>query len=250
MSDMSDATHTPVQTLFNDIAPVYDRLNLLLSLGQHRIWKTMTVQWARPNSAGLNVDLCCGSGDIALLMARSLQGRGRVIGIDFAAQQLEIARQRAVAASWSRSIEWLEADVLQLPLEADSVDAITMGYGLRNVVDISRCLAELFRVLKPTGRVAILDFNRPESWLVQQFQQWYLRNVVVPVASQFNLRAEYEYLETSLAKFPTGQQQVCLAKEAGFEFACHYAIAGGTMGVLVLSKSPDLSSQFPHLCPA
>jgi demethylphylloquinol methyltransferase len=235
---MSDSIRPPVQTLFNEIAPVYDRLNALLSLGQHRIWKTMTVQWARPNPNGLNVDLCCGSGDIALLMARYLAGKGRVMGIDFASQQLAIARQRAAAAPWSRSIEWLEADVLQLPLETDSVDAITMGYGLRNVVDIPRCLAELFRVLKSTGRVAILDFNRSESWWVQQFQQWYLRNIVVPVASQFNVRAEYEYLETSLAQFPTGKQQVYLAKEAGFAVACHYAIAGGTMGILVLSKSP------------
>lgn len=238
MSEISNATHPPVQTLFNEIAPVYDRLNALLSLGQHRIWKTMTVQWARPNPAGLNVDLCCGSGDIALLMARYLQGRGRVMGIDFAAQQLAIARQRAEAAPWSRSIEWVEADVLQLPLATESVDAITMGYGLRNVVDIPQCLAELFRILKPTGRVAILDFNRSEFWLVQQFQQWYLRNIVVPVASQFNLRSEYEYLETSLVQFPIGKQQIFLAKEAGFEFARHYAIAGGTMGVLVLSKSP------------
>jgi demethylphylloquinol methyltransferase len=233
---MTDATPSPVQTLFNEIAPVYDRLNALLSLGQHRIWKTMAVQWARPNPMGLNVDLCCGSGDIALLMARFLQGQGQVVGIDFAPLQLKVARERAAVAKWSQGIEWVEADVLQLPLESGSVDAITMGYGLRNVADISQCLAELFRVLKPSGRVAILDFNRPESGLVQLFQQWYLRNVVVPIASQFNLRAEYEYLETSLAKFPMGYEQVQMAQTAGFVAACHYPIAGGTMGVLVLSK--------------
>jgi demethylphylloquinol methyltransferase len=234
---MTEATPSPVQTLFNEIAPVYDRLNGLLSLGQHRIWKTMTVQWAHPNPAGLNVDLCCGSGDIALLMARFLQGQGQVVGIDFAPQQLAIARKRAAVAQWSRGIEWVEADVLQLPLESESVDAITMGYGLRNVADIPQCLAELFRILKSSGRVAILDFNRPESGFAQQFQQWYLRNVVVPVASQFNLRAEYEYLETSLAKFPVGLEQVRLAQTAGFASACHYPIAGGMMGVLVLAKS-------------
>jgi demethylphylloquinol methyltransferase len=226
-----------VQTLFNTIAPVYDQLNAGLSLGQHTVWKYMAIQWTTLNPEGLNVDLCCGSGDIALYMARFLRGRGQIVGVDFSPNQLAIAQQRAQASMWTQQIEWIEADVLALPFAENTVDTVTMGYGLRNVTDISRCLAEILRVLKPTGTAAILDFNRPESVWVQQFQRWYLQNIVVPIAAQFNLKAEYEYLETSVARFPTGAEQVGLAQDCGFGAAHHYDIAGGTMGILVLTKS-------------
>lgn len=233
---MSATSSPQVQALFDEIAPVYDQLNAWLSLGQHRVWKQMTVQWAEPKSGGVNVDLCCGSGDLTLLMARTVKGESRTIGIDFSCRQLAIAQQRASLLPWASSIEWIEADVLKLPLGDDSVDALTMGYGLRNVADIPQALQEIYRVLKPQSRAAILDFNRSLSPMVQQFQQWYLRQIVVPIASCFQLKEEYAYLETSIARFPTGTEQVKLAIAAGFEPVCHYPIAADTMGVLVMTK--------------
>ncbi len=233
---MSTPSSAPVQALFNQIAPVYDQLNAWLSLGQHRVWKQMAIQWAQPKLGGINVDLCCGSGDLTLLMAHRLSGNGQVIGIDFSHQQLAIAQQRTQSISWAKSIQWIEADVLELPLGDNTVDAITMGYGLRNVTDIPKALQEIHRVLKPQGKVAILDFNRATAPDVRQFQQWYLRQIVVPIAAWFQLEEEYAYLETSLARFPTGPEQVELALAAGFETVRHYPIAGGTMGVLVMGK--------------
>jgi demethylphylloquinol methyltransferase len=233
---MSETSAPQVQALFDQIAPVYDQLNAWLSLGQHRVWKQMAVQWAEPKPGGVNVDLCCGSGDLTLLMARFVKGNGKTIGIDFSHQQLAIAQQRASLLPWANSIEWIESDVLNLPLADDSVDALTMGYGLRNVADIPQALQEIYRVLKPQSRAAILDFNRSPSPWIQQFQQWYLRQVVVPIASCFQLKEEYAYLETSLARFPTGPEQVELAIAAGFDKVCHYPIAGGTMGVLAMTK--------------
>jgi demethylphylloquinol methyltransferase len=236
---MSTTSAPQVQALFDQIAPMYDQLNAWLSLGQHRVWKQMAVQWAEPKVAGINVDLCCGSGDLTLLMARTLQSPdeqpSKIIGIDFSQQQLVIARERAQFSAPARRIEWIEADVLNLPLEDGTVDAITMGYGLRNVASIPQALDEIHRVLKLGSRAAILDFNRPTSALARQFQQWYLHQIVVPVASCFQLKEEYAYLETSLLRFPTGPEQVQLAMAAGFE-ACHYAIAGDMMGILVLKK--------------
>jgi demethylphylloquinol methyltransferase len=234
---MSATSSPQVQALFDEIAPVYDQLNTWLSLGQHRIWKQMTVQWAKPKPGGINVDLCCGSGDLTLLMARRVKGKGKTIGIDFSPRQLAIAQQRSSLFPWASAIEWIEADVLKLPLADHSVDSITMGYGLRNVADIPQALKEIYRVLKPQSQAAILDFNHSSSPMVQQFQQWYLRQVVVPIASCFQLQEEYAYLETSLARFPTGPEQVEIAIAAGFEPVCHYPIAGDTMGVLALHKS-------------
>ncbi len=225
-----------VQALFNQIAPVYDQLNGWLSLGQHRIWKQMAIQWAQPQPGGFNVDLCCGSGDLTFMMAHTLRGQGKVVGIDFSSQQLAIAQHRTQSNPWADSINWIESDVLQLPLQDNTVDAIAMGYGLRNVVDIPKAFQEMYRVLKPQSNAAILDFNRPEHPWTQQFQQWYLQQVVVPVASACGLMDEYAYLETSLARFPTGPEQVALAYEAEFESVRHYPIAGGTMAVLVVRK--------------
>jgi demethylphylloquinol methyltransferase len=233
---MSATSSPQVQALFDQIAPVYDQLNAWLSLGQHRVWKQMAVQWAKPKPGGVNVDLCCGSGDLSLLMAHTVRGNGRIIGIDFSPRQLAIAQQRSNALPWANSIEWIESDVLELPLSDYSVDAITMGYGLRNVADIPQALQEIYRVLKPQGRAAILDFNRSTSPEVQQFQQWYLRQIVVPIASCFQLKEEYAYLETSIARFPTGPEQVELAIAAGFEAVCHYPIAANMMGILVIQK--------------
>jgi demethylphylloquinol methyltransferase len=233
---MSRPSSEQVQALFDEIAPVYDQLNAWLSLGQHRVWKQMAIQWANLQPNGINVDLCCGSGDLTLMSARTLRGQGKVIGIDFSRRQLEVAQTRAQKLPWADNLEWIESDVLALPLPDNSVDALTMGYGLRNVMDIPKALSEIYRVLKPGARAAILDFNRPTTSIMQDFQRWYLRQIVVPIASRFNLKEEYAYLETSLARFPTGPEQVQLATQAGFAAVRHYAIALDTMGILVMAK--------------
>ncbi|MCG9893208.1 MAG: bifunctional demethylmenaquinone methyltransferase/2-methoxy-6-polyprenyl-1,4-benzoquinol methylase UbiE [Thermosynechococcaceae cyanobacterium MS004] len=233
---MHTTSSPQVQALFDQIAPMYDQLNAWLSLGQHRVWKQMTVRWANPKRGGVNVDLCCGSGDLTLLMARTLRGQAQTLGIDFSHQQLAIAQQRSSLLPWADAIQWIESDVLTLPLADSSVDAVTMGYGLRNVANIPQALQEIYRILKPQSRAAILDFNRSESPELRRFQQWYLQQIVVPVASWFQLKEEYAYLETSIARFPTGAEQVELAIAAGFESVCYYPIALGMMGVLVMTK--------------
>ncbi len=232
---MSDRTE--IQEIFNRIAPVYDRLNDRLSFGQHRIWKQMAVKWSRAGSGDLCLDLCCGSGDLALLLAREVGTRGKVFGLDFSVEQLAIARSRNKPFTSKLSpIVWREGDALDLPFADNYFDAITMGYGLRNVLDIPRCLQELHRVLKPNASAAILDMHRPSSPLMRQFQQWYLDYFVVPTAQMMGLTEEYAYISPSLDKFPTGKEQVALAHKAGFVKATHYPIAGAMMGVLVLKK--------------
>ncbi len=226
-------TAEQVQSLFNRIAPAYDDLNLWLSLGQHRIWKQMAVQWSGTKPGHTCLDLCCGSGDLALLLARQVKPTGQVVGLDFAEAQLAIAAQRSPHLP---QIRWQQADALAIPFADQTFDAITMGYGLRNVTDIPACLREIHRVLRLGGRAAILDFNHPENALVEGFQQWYLQTIVIPAAKNLGLTEEYAYLVPSLARFPTGAEQAKLARKAGFTEAVHYAIAAGMMGVLVLTK--------------
>lgn len=233
-------TSEQIRDLFDRIAPVYNQMNDWLSLGQHRIWKLMAVKWSNPAPGDTCLDLCCGSGDLAMLLARQVGDGGKVYGVDFSPAQLAIARQRtndAVPTGYPlHTIDWVEADVLNLPFASNQFDCATMGYGLRNVLDIPRCFQELYRVLKPGGKAAILDFHRPSNPVMRNFQQWYLDNIVVSAAKQFCLTEEYAYIAPSLDKFPIGSDQVHLAREAGFADATHYQIAGGIMGVLVVTK--------------
>lgn len=232
-------TSTEIRAIFNRIAPVYDQLNDWLSLGQHRIWKQMAVKWSNASPGDTCLDLCCGSGDLALRLARSVGATGDVYGVDFSSQQLAIAQKRTHQQYPQPPISWIEADALDLPFSNNYFDAATMGYGLRNVLDIPRSLKELHRVLKPSATAAILDFHRPSNLQLRDFQQWYLDQIVVPIADHLSLTQEYAYISPSLERFPTGQEQVMLARQAGFSTATHYPIANDMMGVLVIMKAPS-----------
>jgi demethylphylloquinol methyltransferase len=237
MPTKSNYTSTDIQAIFNRIAPVYDRLNNDLSLGIHWVWKQMAVSWSGAKAGSVCLDICCGSGDITQLLAKQVGTTGTVIGADFAPAQLANAADK-IANIYPplTNIEWVEADALDLPFADDYFDAATMGYGLRNVTDIPRCLEELKRVLKADAKVAILDFHRPSGKLIRRFQQWYLDAIVVPKAAQLGMTDEYAYLNPSLDRFPTGTEQIKLGLAAGFSQATHYPIAGGMMGILVLKK--------------
>lgn len=241
LASPSPPTATDIQGIFDRIAPVYDDLNQRLSLGLHRVWKRMAVRWSRAEAGHMALDLCCGSGDLALMLAPQVGATGTVYGIDFSAEQLAVARQRSALAP--APMHWVQADALALPCDDQTFDAATMGYGLRNLTNIPQGLAELHRVLKPGATAAILDFHRPQGKLVETFQQWYLDTVVVPTARDLGLTDEYAYITPSLDRFPLGPEQVALARQAGFSQAVHYPIAAGLMGVLVVTRSHKLGHE-------
>jgi demethylphylloquinol methyltransferase len=235
---MSQTPVSPVQSLFDRIAPVYDELNQTLSLGQHKIWKQMAVKWCNLKPGDRALDLCCGSGDVAMMLAEKVGSSGHVTGLDFAAAQLAVAadrQRRTLNPQTTAPIDWIQGDALDLPFDANHFDAVTMSYGLRNVTDIPKAFQAIHRVLKPGATAAILDMHRPDNPIVRSFQQWYLDNVVVPAAARKGFTDDYAYIAPSLDRFPTGTAQVALAQAAGFS-AVHYPIAQGTMGVLVITK--------------
>lgn len=227
-----------IKAIFARIAPQYDQFNFWLSLGQHQVWKAMTVKWSGARPGDRLLDVCCGSGDLAFQGAKTVGITGQVVGLDFCAELLAIAAQRQQQQYSQLSLQWQQGDALNLPFPDHSFDAATMGYGLRNVSYIPQALRELARVLKPNSKVAILDFHRPQNPLVQHFQRWYLANIVVPLAQQWQLTEEYAYLQPSLDRFPTGREQATLALKSGFSQAVYYPIANGLMGVLVAQKAP------------
>nr|WP_051158624.1 bifunctional demethylmenaquinone methyltransferase/2-methoxy-6-polyprenyl-1,4-benzoquinol methylase UbiE [Nodosilinea nodulosa] len=232
----SPLTATDIQGLFDRIAPVYDSLNERLSFGLHRVWKRMAVRWSGAAPGQTALDVCCGSGDMALMLAQAVGTTGKVYGLDFSAELLAVAEGRSRRAPLPTQPHWVQGDALALPFEASTFDAATMGYGLRNLTDIPQGLTELHRVLKPGATAAILDFHRPQGWLAEQFQRWYLDALVVPAAEQMGLTEEYAYIGPSVDRFPDGPEQVALARRAGFGQAVHYPIAGELMGVLVVGR--------------
>lgn len=221
-----------IRELFEQIAPQYDRLNDLLSLGLHRLWKRQAVQWLQPRPGLRLVDLCCGTGDLALLMAARVRPGGRVVGIDTAEAPLAIAARRALRQPWL-PLFWQQGDALATGLPDGWADGVMMAYGLRNLTDPASGLREMRRLLRPGGRAAVLDFHRPDG-RIAALQTSYLRHVVVSVARSLDLPEHYAYIEASLERFPGGLRQEELARAAGFRRARHRPLAGGLMGLLEL----------------
>jgi len=221
-----------VRQLFEAAAPRYDQLNDLLSLGLHRLWKRQAIAWVNPQPGQRCLDLCCGTGDLALLLAARVRPGGQVLGLDAAAAPLELAAARSRRQPWL-PLQWQQGDALATGLPSAWADGAVMAYGLRNLADPAAGLVELRRLLRPGGRAAVLDFNRPGA-LAARFQQAYLRRVVVPAARRVGLEQHYAYLEASLARFANGPRQELLARQAGFAQAHHRALAGGLMGLLEL----------------
>jgi ubiquinone/menaquinone biosynthesis methyltransferase len=223
-----------ISDLFDAIAPRYDQLNDLLSLGLHRLWKRQALVWLRPLSGQRLLDLCCGTGDLALVLASRVRPGGLVLGLDAAAAPLAIARRRAARQPWL-PLQWHQGDALATGLADGWADGAVMAYGLRNLADPAAGLVELRRLLRPGGRAVVLDFNRPDpASAPAAFQRFYLRRLVVPAARAVGLPDQYAYLEESLARFPTAPVQEQLARSAGFSLAQHRPLAGGLMGLLEL----------------
>ena len=225
-----------VEQLFDAVAPRYDRLNDLLSLGLHRHWKRQLVRSLRPVAGEHWIDLCCGTGDLALELGRCVRPSGAVVAIDNAAAPLDLARQRWNEQPWL-PVEFVQADAQSTGLPSAAADGVVMAYGLRNLADPEQGLKELHRLLKPGGRAGVLDFNRlPASGFAADFQRFYLRRMVVPAASAVGLREQYAYLEKSLERFPDGSQQIAMARRVGFAKASHRSLMAGQMGLLHLSR--------------
>lgn len=184
--------------MFDQVAPRYDARNSLFSLNRDRAWRRRAARRASLRPGQTALDLCTGTGKLAHELLRYVRPGGRVIGIDFSPVMLERARQREPA------IEFRQGDVSRLDLPADSVDAITIGFGLRNLVDREAGLREMRRVLRPGGRLVILEFAPPPRGLLMSAYRLYLRTVMPAVAGIANPQdgRAYRYLAETVQAFP------------------------------------------------
>ena len=222
-----------IEEMFNSISSKYDFLNDIFSFGLHRFWKTKLLDILNPTFGEKWIDLCCGTGDMSMLLARYIKSSKNITGIDSASQALLVARERS-KQNYS-SIEWINGDALETNLTSHHFDGLLMAYGLRNLSSPYAGLEEAFRILKPGGRAGILDFRSFERHSIQGlFQNIYLSFYVVPISSLFGLGKEYSYIKKSLVNFPSGEKQIHLARSAGFKKAKYQTLAMGQMGILIL----------------
>ena len=211
-----------VRRMFDRIAPVYDAMNRVMTAGLDRRWRRVTVEQVVRRGDRV-LDACCGTGDLAI----AARDRGAsVVGLDFSERMLEHARAKR------GDIDWVSGDLLSLPFEDGSFDAVTVGFGVRNVDDLSAALAEMRRVLRPAGRVGILEITRPRGAAAPFYRLWFDRLVpllgrVLPGGSA------YTYLPASVRRFPGPDELSALLIAAGFSAVRVRLFAGGIVALHV-----------------
>jgi demethylmenaquinone methyltransferase / 2-methoxy-6-polyprenyl-1,4-benzoquinol methylase len=211
-----------VQRMFDRIAPVYDAMNRVMTAGLDRRWRAITLD-ATVRSGDRVLDACCGTGDLAIGAA---QRGAQAIGLDFSPKMLERARRKAPA------VDWVQGDALALPFDDASFDAATVGFGVRNVADLETGLRELRRVLRPGGRLGILEITTPRGALAPFYRLWFDR--VVPLLGKvLPGGSAYTYLPASVRRFPAPDELAALLERSGFANVRYRLFAGGIVALHV-----------------
>jgi demethylmenaquinone methyltransferase/2-methoxy-6-polyprenyl-1,4-benzoquinol methylase len=229
-----DKSSPRIRQMFGQIARRYDLLNHLLSLGIDRRWRRRTVRLAPPgDDAKLILDICTGTGDLALAYWRRSGPQVRIVGTDFCRPMLAIARDKCRRAGAAERIALLEADTLRLPFAADTFDIVCVAFGLRNVSDTDAGLREMVRVCRPGGQVAVLEFSTPRRWPLGALYGWYFRRVLPGVARVLahDRQGAYNYLPASVVQFPQGEEMQRRLRAAGLQETRYRAF---TLGVCTL----------------
>lgn len=199
-----------IRSMFASISSRYDRANTVLSGGVHHLWRRRTVRWSGAKAGDRVLDCATGTGDLAVAFRKIVGERGEVIGTDFVPEMLELARAKAPGIAFE------VADVTQLPFADATFDISSISFGIRNVNDPRKGIAELARVVKPGGRVMVLEFGQPRGRAFRILYDLYRKRVLPRVGGIVTGEKDaYEYLERSAGRFPSGDDFVQLMRESG-----------------------------------
>jgi demethylmenaquinone methyltransferase/2-methoxy-6-polyprenyl-1,4-benzoquinol methylase len=204
-----------VQSLFGTIAGRYDFLNSAMSMRLHHRWRAEAVRMLRLEPGDAVADVCCGTGDFAWPIRKAVSDTAKVVGIDFSLPMLEVGKSKAVPMSLGTG------DACALPLSSSAFDAVTVGWGLRNVADLEAALSEIRRVLKPGGRFVSLDMAKPRNSVVRGGSRILFSLLAPALGTIFKRRDAYKYLPQSTEKFASRDEQVALMRRVGFSEATY-----------------------------
>lgn len=229
-----------VRDMFDSIAPAYDFMNRMMTFGIDRLWRRKAVRMLASRPHADILDVATGTGDLALLLARSLRP-ATVTGIDLSEGMLEVARRKASAdtgaAASGTEMTFLAADCLHLPMPDGTYDTVTAAYGVRNFEHLLRGYREMYRVLRPGGTLCVIELSTPTSPLVKPLYRFYTRHII-PLAGRIvsrDVRA-YSYLPESIAAVPQGESMLALMREAGFSATEHHPLTFGVCTIYLARK--------------
>ena len=220
-----------VQGVFNSVASKYDIMNDVMSMGIHRVWKDAMMDWLAPRAGQRLLDVAGGTGDISFRFLKRA-GSGHATVLDLTEPMLVEGRKRAEAGAMADSLDWVVGDAMALPFEDSSFDVYTISFGIRNVTRPEEALNEAFRVLRPGGRLMVLEFSQIPNPAMQWAYDRYSFNVIPPMGKLIANDAEsYQYLVESIRKFPDQDTFLDMVRKAGFENAKYRNL---TMGIAAL----------------
>jgi demethylmenaquinone methyltransferase/2-methoxy-6-polyprenyl-1,4-benzoquinol methylase len=218
-----------VRGMFDRIAGVYDLMNSTMTAGLHHQWRGRAVDRAEVGPGSDALDVCCGTGDLALELRRRIGPDGRVVGCDFSEPMLELARRKSGEEGLPVEFGW--ADALELPYGDGSFDAVTIGFGARNLADLDRGLAEMARVLRPGGRLVILEITRPQREPLASFYSLWFDRLVPVIGTLAGDSEAYSYLPDSVRSFPEPRELAAKLDAAGLAEIRWLLLAGGIIAI-------------------
>lgn len=217
MSLTNKVPEKDVHDLFSRVAPHYDQMNNLISLGTQNGWRKKFLRELKVVPGDFALDLCCGTGDITIALAKQVGPSGNVIGLDFNNDMLELADQKIRKQDLQKEIQLRQGDAMHVPYPDQSFDIVTIGFGLRNVPDADQVLKEIYRVLKPGGKVGILETSQPTNPIVKLGWQTYFK-LFPSFARILGAKvSDYQYLSRTTAKFVSAKHLKKMLEEDGFE---------------------------------
>ena len=229
-SPSSPEFEAQVRTMFDRIAGVYDLMNTAMTAGMHHRWRERAADRAELGPGDAALDVCCGTGDLAFELARRVGPDGVVVGCDFSDAMLELARRKAAGRGASQArFEW--ADALDLPYDEASFDAVTVGFGVRNLVDVEGGLGEMVRVLRPGGRAVILEITQPRRPPLSAFYSLWFDRLVPLLGALAGDRGAYTYLPESVKRFPAPEGLAAMMAGAGLQRVRYLVLAGGIIAI-------------------
>jgi demethylmenaquinone methyltransferase/2-methoxy-6-polyprenyl-1,4-benzoquinol methylase len=238
-TSLLDKRETRIRRMFGAIAPTYDLLNHLLSLNIDHYWRRRTTRLVPPQGDGPILDLCTGTGDLALAFDRAAGGQVPIIGADFCHEMLVLACQKTNKKQASDRVRYLEADAQRLPFPDHYFQITTVAFGLRNVTDTDRGLAEMVRVTRSGGRVAILEFSQPRGKLFGRLYRFYFRQVLPRIGQAVSRSKDnaYRYLPASVLEFPDGEALAERLRRHGLTEVRWYPLTFGIATLYVGTKA-------------
>jgi demethylmenaquinone methyltransferase/2-methoxy-6-polyprenyl-1,4-benzoquinol methylase len=245
-----DKSERRIRNMFGEISPKYDFLNHVLSGGTDRYWRWRTIRAVPPAGGEPILDVCTGTGDLAIAYWRKGKGRVRVVGTDFTHEMLTRAEAKGESVrnrkrrTASESLSFLEADTQRLPFADDTFQIVSVAFGLRNVTNTKLGLREMARVCRPGGRVAVLEFSTPGNRLFRGVYSFYFRRVLPRLGQLFmrNSQSAYEYLPASVSEFPQGEQLADLMRTCGMTDVTFRPLTFG-IATLYVGRKPEVNSQ-------